>query len=212
MSKQEVYGWFTPRIFDEYVYHMIGSYRGELEGMTITDRRETSYLDALKFNATLIWDECNTPKLSMNNMDVMNTALLSLHPTSLLKDKEISDNTREALLAMAKFRELILLKDYSKEKVKSWLEVATSMNYSAQMVLMAWFLTLFSKITGLKIPGVQKLMAGGRAQMTNNEAMMHLSTMGAIAQAMYMNNYWDRPQYSILREMYKDLQKMINKY
>ena len=104
-----VYGYW----FNEYVYHMIGSYRGELEGMTITDRRETSYLEALKYNATLIWDEVNTPKLwnvmntmnAMNTMDVMNTALLSLHPTSLLKDKEISDNTREALLAMAKFRE-----------------------------------------------------------------------------------------------------------
>ena len=215
MSKwfnKDVYSWFTPRSFDEYEYHMIGSYRSELEGMTIPDRRETSYLEALKYNANLIWDECNTPNLSLTNMDVMNTALLSLHPNSLLKDKEISDNTREALLAMAKFRDLILLKDYSKEKVQSWLEVATSMNYSAQIVLMAWFLTLFSKITGLKIPGVQKLMAGGRAQLTKEEAMMHLSTMGAIAQAMYINNYWDRPQYSILREMYNDLQKMINKY
>ena len=48
--------------------------------------------------------------------------------------------------------------------------------------------------------------------MIKEEAMKHLSTMGAIAQAMYMNNYWDRPQYSILREMYNDLQKMINKY
>ena len=119
--KEEVYSWFTPRNFDEYFYHMIGSYRGELEGMTIPDRRETSYLEALKYNATLIWDECNTPKLFLNNMDVMNTVLLSLHPTSLLKDKEISDNTREALLAMNKFRDLILLKDYTKEKVKSWL-------------------------------------------------------------------------------------------
>ena len=78
-----------------------------------------SYLEALKYNANLIWDECNTPNLSLTNMDVMNTALLSLHPNSLLKDKEISDNTREALLAMAKFRDLILLKDYSKEKVQS---------------------------------------------------------------------------------------------
>ena len=52
MSK--VYGCWN---FDEYVYHMIGSYRGELEGMTITDRRETSYLEALKYNAELIWKE-----------------------------------------------------------------------------------------------------------------------------------------------------------
>ena len=150
---------------------------------------------------------CNTPKLSLVNKDVMDTALLSLHPASLLKDKEISDTTREALLAMAKFRDLITLKDHNMK-----IDVASSMNYSGQMVLMAWFLTLFSKITGFKIPGVQKLMAGGRAEMNRDEAMKHLATMGAIAQAMFMNNYWNRPQYSILNEMYKDLMEMIRKF
>ena len=146
----EGYGWYTPKNFDEYVNEMIGSYSSELEKMTFTDRRQTSYLEAIKYNAELIWNEYNIKqhkdtKLALVNTDVLNDALLSLHPTGLLLDKDISENSRMALQAMSKFRDLILLKDYSEDKVKSWIEVATSMNYSAQLCLMGWFLTLSSR-------------------------------------------------------------------
>ena len=214
----EGYGWYTPKNFDEYVNEMIGSYSSELEKMTFTDRRQTSDLEAIKYNAELIWNEYNIKqhkdtKLALVNTDVLNDALLSLHPTGLLLDKDISENSRMALQAMSKFRDLILLKDYSEDKVKSWIEVSTSMNYSAQLFLMGWFLTLSSKMTGFKIPGVKKLMVGGRIQKGKEEIAKHLSTMEDISQAMYKNNYWNYlAQYSILKEMHKDLQKIIKKF
>ena len=57
---------------------------------------------------------------------------------------------------MGKFKDLILLDDYSKKDVlKSWVDLTSTLSYSTQMVLKAWFLTLSSKITGFKIPGNQ---------------------------------------------------------
>ena len=151
----DTYSHYTPKDFDVYVNNMIGSYKSKLEGRTFTDRRQTSYLEVLKYNAELIWEECNTPKLSLGNVknwidtwrselekmkqdsyveklpgeaawrsylevlkynadlikeecntskqslvntDVLNTVLLSLHPASLLKDKDISNNTRSPYL------------------------------------------------------------------------------------------------------------------
>ena len=214
----EGYGWYTPKNFDDYVDEMIGAYNSELRKMTFTDRRQTTYLEAIKYNAELIWNEYNIKqqkdtKLALVNTDVLNDALLSLHPAELLKDKDISENSRMALKAISKFRDLILLKDYSKEEVETWIEVATSMNYSAQLCLMGWFLTLASKMTGFKIPGVKKMLVGGRIQKQKNETMKHLSTMEYIADAMYKNNYWNYlAQYSILKEMHKDLKTIIKKF
>ena len=214
----EGYGWYTPKNFDDYVDEMIGSYSSELEKMTFTDRRQTSYLEAIKYNAELIWNEYNIKqhkdnKLALVNTDVLNDALLSLHPKGIIKEMDISENSRMALQAMSKFRDLILLKDYSKEEEETWIVVATSMNYSAQLCLMGWFLTLSSKMTGFKIPGVKKMMVGGRIQKKKNEVTRHLSTMDNISEAMFKNNYWNYlAQYSILKEMHKDLQKMVKKF
>ena len=88
----EGYGWYTPKNFNDYVDEMVGSYSSELENMTFTDRRQTSYLEAIKYNATLIWNEYNIKqhkenKLALVNTDVLNDALLSLHPKGLLKKR-----------------------------------------------------------------------------------------------------------------------------
>ena len=212
------YGSYATQNFDEYVDNLIGSYRSELEKMTFTDRRLTSYLAAIKYNANLIWNEYNMkqdmdPKLALVNTDVLNNALLSLHPPSLLKDKDISNNSRKALVAVRKFRDLILLKDYSKKDVETWHKVAISMNNSARLCLMGWFLTLSSKMTGFKIPRVKKMLVGGRIQKEKKEVTKHLSTMKKIAQAMYKKNNWNFfAQYSILKEMHKDLNTIIEKF
>ena len=56
-------------------------------------------------------------------------------------------------------------------------------------------------------------MVGGRIQKQKNEVRKHLSTMENISEAMYKNNDWNYlAQYSILKEMHKDLQKMIKKF
>ena len=87
------------------------------------------------------------------------------------------------------------------------------MNYSAQLCLMGWFLTLSSKMTGFKIPGVQKMLVGGRIKKEKNKVAKHLSSMKKIAQAMYDKNHWNYlAQYSILKQMHKDLKKIIKKF
>ena len=156
--------------------------------MTFTDRRQTSYLVAVKYNADLVWNQYNIkqdvhPELALVNTEVLNNVLLSLHPPGLLKDKDrdISNSSREALMDVSKFRDLILLTDYSKEEMETWLEVATSMNYSAQLCLLGWFLTLSSKMTGFKIPGIQKMLVGGRIKKEKKEVAKHLSSMKKIA-------------------------------
>ena len=141
---------------------------------------------AVKYNAALVWNQYNIkqdvhPELALVNTDVLNNALLSLPPPGLLKDKDIRNSSREALMDVSKFRDLILLTDYSKEEMETWLEVATSMNYSAQLCLLGWFLTLSSKMTGFKIPGIQKMLVGGRIKKEKKEVAKHLSSMKKIA-------------------------------
>ena len=119
----------VPHDFNEYVDNMIGDYSSELEKMFFTDRKQTSYLEAIKYIAHIIWNEYNIkqdldPKMALVNTDVLNYALLSLHPTNLLKKKKISARSKKAIPKVHKFRNLILLKKYSKKDVKTWLKVA----------------------------------------------------------------------------------------
>merc|ERR1711936_322137 len=186
---------------EKYMDEMIGAYSTELEKMkmTFTDQKQTTYLTAIKYNANLIW-ECYIQHYSYNT-DVLNTALLSLHPLELLEEKDIS-----------KFRDLILLKEYEKLDVQSWMEVAPNMNYSAQLCLMGWFLTLSSKMTDIKIPGVERMVVGGQIMKDRDEVIGHLTIMGNIAKEMYDKNYWARSQYSTLRKMYEDLNQIVDQF
>ena len=82
------YGWYTPQDFNSYVDNLIGDYSTELKKMTFTDRRQTSYLEAIKYNADLIWNEYNIkqnidPRLALVNTDVLDVVLLSLHPKNV---------------------------------------------------------------------------------------------------------------------------------
>ena len=122
-------------------------------------------------------------------------------------------------LTMSKFQNLILLTDYSGEEAQSWawMKAATSdamsKSYPAQMCLMTWMVTLASKMTGFKIPGVQKMLVGGRIQKSTEEMAMYFTTMQSIAQAMAEKNNWNYlAQYSIIKEMHKDLNKIIHKF
>ena len=71
------YGSLVPQDFNEYVDNMIGDYRSELEKMFFTDRKKTSYLEAIKYIADIIWNEYNIkqdldPKLALVNTDALN--------------------------------------------------------------------------------------------------------------------------------------------
>ena len=80
-------------------------------------------------------------------------------------------------------------------------------NYTAQMALMGWFLTLTSKMTGFTIPDVG-LAPGGKIEQSRDAIAHYLLDMETIADAMAVDKYWDRPQYAILKEMYLDLKRM----
>ena len=48
---------FTSKDFDEYVDDMIGDYSDELKKKTFNYKRKKSYLEAIKHNADIIWNE-----------------------------------------------------------------------------------------------------------------------------------------------------------
>ena len=220
----EDYGNYTPRDFDEYVDDMIGDYSTQLKKKTFNDKRETSYLEAIKYNANIVWNMYNNkqdldPTLALVNTDVLDVVLLSLHPKGQVKKRDISDASRLALSQMLKFQDLILLEDYSEMEAQSWTWVKSatsdkmSKSYPAQMCLMTWFISLVSKMTGFKVPGIEKLMVGGRIMKNREEIVMYFTTITTITQAMAEKNHWNfLSQYSILKQMNKDLYEMINKF
>merc|ERR1711970_242275 len=220
----EDYGNYTPQDFGEYVDDIIGDYSAQLKKKTFTDKKKTSYLEAVKYNADIVWNVYNIkqdvdPTLALVNTDVLDVVLLSLHPKGQIEKKDISDASKRALTEVLKFQDLILLEDYSEMEAQTWawVKAATSdkmsKSYPAQMCLMAWFLTLVSKMTGFKIPGVQKLMVGGRILKKREEMVMYFTTITTITQAMSEKNNWNfLAQYSMLKQMQKDLNGMINKF
>ena len=213
---------FDPKDYDEYVDAMIGDYSAQLEEKTFNDRRNTTYLEAVKYSADIIWNKYNTmqdqdPTLAAVNTDVLDVILLSLHPKGQIKKRDISNASKLALTQMSKFKDLILLEDYSEMEAQTWVWVKAatsdkmSQSYSAQMCLMTWFITLVSKMTGFKIPGVKKLMVGGRILKEREEMVMYFTTITTITQAMSEKNSWNfLAQYSMLKQMQKDLNEMIN--
>ena len=215
---------FDPKDYDEYVDAMIGDYSAQLEEKTFNDRRNTTYLEAVKYSADIIWNKYNTmqdqdPTLAAVNTDVLDVILLSLHPKGQIKKRDISNASKLALTEMSKFKDLILLEDYSEMEAQTWVWVKAatsdkmSQSYSAQMCLMTWFITLVSKMTGFKIPGVKKLMVGGRILKEREEMVMYFTTITTITQAMSEKNSWNfLAQYSMLKQMQKDLNNMIKKF
>merc|ERR1712002_984811 len=183
---------------------------------------KTSYLDVIKYNADLVWYKYNIkqvqdPTLALVNTDVLDVVLLSLHPKDQVKEKDISDASKLALVEMINFKDLILLEDYSGMEAQSWtwVKAATSdkmtKSYPAQMCLMTWFVSLVSKMTGFKIPGIKKMMVGGRIKKEREQMVMYFTTIITIAQAMSEKNHWNfLSQYSMLKQMHKDLKGMIN--
>ena len=87
-----------------------------------------------------------------------------------------------------------------------WLANLPS-NYTAQMALMGWFITLTSKMTGFTIPDVGRV-PGGTIEQPRDAISHYLLDMETIVDAMAVQKNWDRPQYAILKEMYLDLKRM----
>ena len=76
-----------------------------------------------------------------------------------------------------------------------WLANLPS-NYTAQMALMGWFLTLTSKMTGYTIPGVG-VAPGGIIEQQTDAIAHYLMDMETLADAMAVKKSWDRPQYAM---------------
>ena len=77
--------------FNEYVDNMIGDYGAELKKKTFNDRRKTTYLEAIKYNADIIWNEYNIKRdddpttHTIVKTDVLDVVILSLHPKDRVK-------------------------------------------------------------------------------------------------------------------------------
>ena len=216
------YGNYTPQDFDEYVEDMIGDYSAQLEKRTFTDRGKTTHLEALKYSADIVWYKYNAkqdqdPTLALVNTDVLDVVLLSLHPKGQIKKKDISDATKVALSEISCFKDLILLEDYSEMEAQTWawVKAASSdkLSYAAKMCLMTWFIAMVSKMTGYKIPGVKNLKVGGRIRREREQMVMYFTTITTIIKAMSEKNSWNfLAQYSMLKQMHKDLNEMISKF
>jgi len=216
----ETYGSYTPQNFEEYMTTTIGDYATELEQIYFTDQARTSYLAAVKWNADLIWNvycvkqEHLSSELALINTDVLNTALLSLHPTEVVnKMDNVSTRTKAALEELSAFRSLILLEEGNESKMTDWLRAVPRFNYSFMLGLMGWFLTLASKMTGHIIPGVKEMTVGGRIKKDRKEVETHLGHMVTIAEAIAKEKHWNYlSQYSILKNMLTDLRAISDGY
>merc|ERR1711936_834304 len=206
------YGWYKAQDFGDYIERVVGEYGQELEKKKFEDKDETDYLDSLQFCADLVWNEYQVkqvdthprPDTALVNTDVLDTVLLSLHPAAQVKTSEVSEQTKEGLKELHSFSDLIHLEKLSKEDMENLLEYLPN-SYACQLALMAWFVTLASKMTGKEIPGVGKA-PGGKIKKDVKEVEEHLNNFVAIAEAMHKANKWSfLAQYSILKEMCADL-------
>jgi len=219
------YGWYTQEQLEDYYNQLIGDYAKTLEQETFTDAEKTNYLEAIKYVANLVWNEYQTKQHQSGplvNVDVLDTILLSLHPMDKLKDLSLSDYTREGLAEMQQFQDLIHLETHKghdgyghrnqgptgghHHDMPAWLQNIPD-NYTAQLAIMGWFLTLTSKMTGYTIPGVG-VAPGGTIEKPRGAVDHFLKDMETLADAMAVQKNWDRPQYAILKEMYLDLKRM----
>ena len=205
--------------FESYVDDKIGDYSDELK-RTFTDCTcdiaRTTYFDAIKYCAAIIWNtykKHDEDASATHVFNIVDTACLTLHPKKEWKDKDLTPDARRALVEMQKFHDLILLEDYSDMDAQSWawVKVATSdkmsESFPAQMCLMSWFLCLGSKMTGSKIPGNKKLLVGGRIMKEREYVVRYFTLITTIAQAMYEKN-----KCSITEDMLKDLKQMISEF
>ena len=84
-------------------------------------------------------------------------------------------------------------------------------NYTAQLAIMGWFLTLTSKLTGCTIPEVG-VAPGGNFKMSRNCIARLMMDMETMADAMAVQKNWDRPHYAILKKMYLDFKRMHHSF
>ena len=201
----------------------IGDYRAVLEKKTFTDSGKTSHLDAIKYTAAIVWNSYKKHDEDASVDDVfpiVEAACLTMHTEKELTKKFLMGNAVDrAVSVIQKFKGLILLEDYSEREAQSWVKVATSDKMSesfiAQMVLVSWCLCLVSKMTGFKIPGVKNknLMVGGRIMKEREEMVMYFTIITTITQAMSDKNNWNfSAQYSMLKQMQKDLCETMKKF
>ena len=194
----------------------IGDYSAELKKKTFVHSGKTSYFDAVKYTATIVWNyykNQDEDASTTNVFNIVDAACLTLHPKSQLKDKDLTSDAKCALAEMQKFKDLILLEDYSEIEAQSWacVKAATSdkmsESFPAQMCLMSWLLCVVSKMTGFKIPGNENLQVGSKIMKERKYVVMYFTTITTITQAMSEKN-----PCSIIKDMLKDLNQMISEF
>ena len=84
-------------------------------------------------------------------------------------------------------------------------------NYTAQLAIMGWFLTLTSKMTGYNIPGVG-VAPGGVIEQPRDAIAHYLNDMETLADAMAVKKYWDRAGFITKTRIERDVEKLHDEY
>ena len=181
--------------------------------MFFSDAEITSYYEALKYTVKLVWTGNITTttlpdplppgyKTRQNathqgqtsirmNLDVLNTVLLSLHP--------------EGVTELQPFKALLLLEGHTgtrrtePEYYEDLVFYLANLpdNYTAQVALMGWFLTLTSKMTGYRISGLG-VAPCGQIQQDREAVDAYLRKMETLAAAMAVEKNWNQHQVKLL--------------
>ena len=103
-----------------------------------------------------------------------------------------------------RFDTLLLLREMGATEMDELLAHLPK-TYPAKLALMAWFVTLASKLTGRIVPGVG-MAPGGKLGRPEEEVTAHLANMMRVAEKMARENNWNYlGQYKILKALLFDL-------
>ena len=212
-NKDRSYGWHKMTNFTKYMEDKIGDHKSELAKLKFDDELQTDWYGALQFAADLVWNEYQVkqeaahpnPKTALVNVDALDTVLLSLHPANIVSGMDgLSASTREALAELHRFGHLLLLREVGATEMEELLANLPE-TYPAMLALMAWFVTLASKMTGRPVPDVG-MAPGGRIHRPEEEVAAHLANMVRVAEAMAKQKNWSYlGQYKILKALLFDL-------
>ena len=139
---------------DNYIEALLGDYAQELSRNYFTEEEGTSYLDAILFNADLIFKGYSRKQGTymrdeevdegLVNSDVLHTVVLSLHPIKPVEMlPHISYRTLKALENIQDFLPLLLLKIDSDpmDIIEENIGLIPDVNYSFMQTIMGWFIT-----------------------------------------------------------------------
>ena len=127
--------------FEVYVNNMTGGLKAELKKKTFTASGETSYLNAIKYSAAIMWNYYKKQNDDATTTSVFNTVdviALSLHPKSVVKKMGLTNACKVAVAEIEKLQELFLFENDIFIHLDDWVSKATIWHWVSD----TWYLVL----------------------------------------------------------------------